>query len=100
MRRKKLLYGVNSKCAQCTEKCRQYKQVKVVYCPFFNSTVCNTESEIPSNQEKSPNIRRKGHNLKPDTLGIVTICKGTFKHKKERNNGKYVKYRYSPVTRG
>lgn len=31
------LSGVNKLCAQCVHECKQWKQVKVVRCPFFKS---------------------------------------------------------------
>jgi len=32
------LTGVNRLCAQCVSKCKQWKEVKVISCPFFVST--------------------------------------------------------------
>jgi hypothetical protein len=29
------LYGVSAVCSECTEKCKQWKQVKVCRCKFF-----------------------------------------------------------------
>ena len=31
------LDGINSKCAKCSEKCKQWSQVKVIICPFYKS---------------------------------------------------------------
>jgi len=31
------LSGVNKLCAQCIQSCKQWQQVKVIYCPFFKS---------------------------------------------------------------
>lgn len=53
MRKKKLLYGVNSKCAQCTEQCKQFKQVKVIYCPHFKPVVSNSKKEVPFKHKES-----------------------------------------------
>jgi len=30
-----VLSGVNAKCERCTEGCKQWEQVRVVYCPHF-----------------------------------------------------------------
>ena len=37
----KLLSGTNSKCAQCTEECKQYKEVIIYSCPNFRRKVSN-----------------------------------------------------------
>jgi hypothetical protein len=31
------LNGVNKVCAQCTQECKQWQQIKIIYCPFFKS---------------------------------------------------------------
>jgi hypothetical protein len=43
------LTGVNKFCAQCTQECKQWKQVKVIHCPFFKSK-----------QQKSGKVKNKG----------------------------------------
>jgi len=30
------LDGINRLCENCSEECRQWKQVKVIRCPFYN----------------------------------------------------------------
>ena len=30
------LYGKNKTCVQCSEKCKQYSQMKIIACPYFN----------------------------------------------------------------
>lgn len=37
MRKKNLLFGVNSKCRQCTKECKKYEQQTVVLCKYFDS---------------------------------------------------------------
>ena len=32
------LSGINKKCQQCDKQCKQWSQVRVVYCPWFRST--------------------------------------------------------------
>ena len=43
------LRGVHALCAQCTQACKQYKQIKVISCPLFTS-----------NQQESAKIKKKG----------------------------------------
>ena len=31
------LTGVNKLCAQCIKECKQWAQIKIIHCPFFNS---------------------------------------------------------------
>ncbi len=31
------LDGTNKKCEQCQEKCKQWRQVTIIHCPFFRS---------------------------------------------------------------
>jgi len=45
--------GVNTKCAQCTKKCKQFKNVTVVYCPNFVSVASNKQS--PGNLQAGDN---------------------------------------------
>ena len=52
MRRKELLFGVNPKCAQCTQDCRQFLQINIWYCPNFISVVSNKERDIPCEHKK------------------------------------------------
>ena len=35
MKNYEMLSGVNKKCTQCAEDCKQYKQVAIVYCPNY-----------------------------------------------------------------
>lgn len=32
-----MLNGINNKCAQCKGQCKQFKQVKVCYCPNYKA---------------------------------------------------------------
>ncbi len=32
-----VLNGVSKLCAQCIQECKQWRLVKVIYCPFFKS---------------------------------------------------------------
>ena len=34
-----MLDGVNKKCEKCVGVCKQFRQVKVVYCPSYESIV-------------------------------------------------------------
>lgn len=36
-----MLNGINKKCFTCQESCKQYKQVVIVYCPFYKKLVEN-----------------------------------------------------------
>lgn len=33
-----MLSGINKLCSQCTEKCKQWEQIKVIRCPLFKSS--------------------------------------------------------------
>ena len=42
------LNGVNKLCAQCIHECKQWKQVLVINCPYFESKL--KESAKPKNE--------------------------------------------------
>jgi hypothetical protein len=47
-----MLDGVNKLCAQCTEKCKQWKQVTVVRCPFYKSTTLRAQQNVNKARSK------------------------------------------------
>jgi len=42
------LNGVNKVCAQCSQECKQWRQIKIIHCPFFKSK-----------QQKSAKVKEK-----------------------------------------
>ena len=53
MRSKDLLFGTNYKCRQCTKECKQWEQIKVVFCPFFESILSKKKIVYPLSTRKS-----------------------------------------------
>lgn len=42
-----MLDGINKLCEQCTQECKQFKQLKVIYCPNYSSNQANTKQGVP-----------------------------------------------------
>ncbi|OGX23241.1 MAG: hypothetical protein A2Y03_02870 [Omnitrophica WOR_2 bacterium GWF2_38_59] len=47
MRPEKLLKGINAKCRQCANECKQFSSIIIVRCPHFLSKVKNKKNSIP-----------------------------------------------------
>jgi len=63
------LTGTNTKCQKCIEKCKQWKQVKVIICPFFkdkrrkapnDNTLLNSSTEERTRQARLNDFLRDG----------------------------------------
>ncbi len=65
-----MLNGVNKKCLQCTEECKQFAQISIISCPNFITNKPNSNKvqpshienkEIKSIQPTSEDIKVMGH---------------------------------------
>ena len=53
-----MLNGINNKCKTCNGECKQYKQIKVIYCPnYVNIGWQNENSGTLQAQENAPEAR-------------------------------------------
>jgi len=46
------LSGVNNVCKRCNQKCKQWEQIKVINCPYYE-----LKQEVLSNEETQDNTR-------------------------------------------
>jgi hypothetical protein len=53
------LSGVNKVCAQCIKECKQWKQAKIIFCPFFISTQKKNDNANVKNLNPTPNKHKE-----------------------------------------
>jgi hypothetical protein len=68
------LTGTNTKCQKCVEKCKQWKQVKVIICPYFkdkrrkvpnSKTLLNSSIEKRARQARVNDLLREENTIPP-----------------------------------
>jgi len=51
-----MLSGVNKICAECKGECKQWKQVKLVYCPSYEPISSRDSNSLPFPHRKKKEI--------------------------------------------